>query len=114
MKTYQHGNPASGKPVLRHYARCHRQLPDPACRQGGPNAAQYPDGCPGQTLRIALRAAQRVLGVISVDNLISGRPVTPAHAPPLVVFANALATALDNVTASERHTRVINNLDVDL
>jgi len=55
------------------------------------------DGHPGQTLRVSLRTNDGILGLISVDNLTSGRPITPMDAPPLVTFATALATAVENV-----------------
>ena len=72
------------------------------------------DGQPGQTLRVALRTADGVIGLISVDNLISGRPVCPEHAPPLVAFANSLATAVANARLLEENARRIEALDADL
>ncbi len=75
---------------------------------------EHLDGAPRQNLLVALRTAEAVLGLISVDNLITGRPVTPEEAPPLVAFANALATALDNVYLLEGHVRRISDLDVNL
>ena len=75
---------------------------------------EHLDGLPGQNLLVAMRTAETVLGLISVDNLVSGRSVKPEDAPPLVALANALATALDNVNLLEGHTRRISLLDTTL
>ena len=75
---------------------------------------EHLDGVPGQNLLVAMRTAETILGLISVDNLITGRPVTPEDAPPLVALANALAIALDNVYLLEGHIRRISYLDVTL
>ena len=75
---------------------------------------QYLDGQPRHTLRVALRTAQRVVGLISVDNLTSGRPIYPSDAPPLVAFANALAGAVENVMLLEERGRRIERLDASL
>ena len=72
------------------------------------------DGQPHESIQVALRTPERVLGLISVDNLTSGRPITPANAPALVAFANVLATAVENVTLLEERDRRIEDLDADL
>ncbi len=72
------------------------------------------DGHPDQILRVALRLPDRVTGLISVDNLITGRRITPADAPPLVAFANALAAALRSVQMLEDRERRVAALDTDL
>src|SRR5262249_23317579 len=77
-------------------------------------AQQLLQGRPVTTLRVALRAAAGVIGLIFVDNLISGRPITPDDAPPLVAFANALATAVENVALLHERERRIEHLDGDL
>jgi signal transduction histidine kinase/putative methionine-R-sulfoxide reductase with GAF domain len=48
----------------------------------------------GQNLAVALRLSGAVLGWISVDNKLSGRPITPAQAPALAAFAFEAAAAL--------------------
>ena len=72
------------------------------------------DGQPHQNLQVALRTPERVLGLIAADNLTSGRPITPASAPPLVAFASALATAVENVTLLEERAHRIEDLHGDL
>lgn len=72
------------------------------------------DGQPGQTLLVALRSGGAVLGLISVDNLLTKQPISPSDAPPLVAFANGLAAALENVALLESHSRRIEDLDEDL
>ena len=69
---------------------------------------------PRQNVQVALRTPERVLGLIAVDNLTSGRPITPADAPPLVAFAAALATAVENATLLEDRARRIEDLHGDL
>lgn len=76
-----------------------------------PALRDHLDGRPGQNLLIALRSAEAILGLISVDNLLSGRPITPEDAPPLVALANALASALENAQLLEGHARRIGQLD---
>lgn len=72
------------------------------------------DGQPSQNLQVALRTPERVVGLIAADNLTSSRPIAPEDAPPLVAFANALATAVENVTLLESRAHLIENLDADL
>jgi len=72
------------------------------------------DGKPRGNLLVALRTAERVLGVISVDNLATGRPIGPGNAPPLVAFASVMATALENITLLEERGQRIATLDTDL
>ena len=85
-----------------------------ASRDTSPEALDRLDGRPGPSLRVALRSAEAVVGYIAVDNLTSGRPVTPEDAPPLVAFANALASALENVAFLESRERHITTLNADL
>ena len=72
------------------------------------------DGQPGQNVQVALRTPERVRGLIAVDNLTSGRPISPADAPPLVAFAAALASAVENATLLEDRARSIESLHDDL
>ncbi len=72
------------------------------------------DGHPGQTLRVSLRTNDGILALISVDNLTSGRPITPMDAPPLVTFTTALATAVENVFLLDERARRIDDLDANL
>ena len=86
---------------------------DPFCGVPLEAAARF-DGRPGQILRVALRIPDRVVGLISVDNLLTGRPIVAADAPPLVAFANALAAALHSVQVLEDRERRVAALDLDL
>ncbi len=72
------------------------------------------DGHPSQLLRVALRLPDRLLGLISVDNLLTHRAITPEDASPLVAFANALAAALHSVQALEDRQRHVAMLDSNL
>ncbi len=72
------------------------------------------DGQPHQNVQVSLRTPERVIGLIAVDNLTSGRPITPANAPPLAAFASALATAVENVTLLEERAHRIEDLYGDL
>jgi diguanylate cyclase (GGDEF)-like protein/putative nucleotidyltransferase with HDIG domain len=85
-----------------------------ASREVAPEALEFLDGRPGQTLCVALRTASGVIGLIFVDNLIRGRPISPTDAPPLVAFANALATAVENVSLLREREQRIEYLDGDL
>lgn len=78
-----------------------------------PDGQRYLDGHPTQLLLASLRSRDRVAGMLSVDNLVSGRGLSAADAPPLVAFASALAIALENVTLQERLAGQIRGLDAD-
>ncbi len=60
------------------------------------------DGVPTHNLMIPLRAGDRVSGIISVDNLVSGRPISPAEAAPLLALAHQVGTAVENARLHER------------
>ena len=75
---------------------------------------KYLDGQPRQNILVALRTMERVIGYISVDNLVTGRPIVEADALPLVAFANGFAASLENVTLLESRARKIDDLDADL
>ncbi len=93
-------------PGFIYVADCARDLP--------PDVQRYLDGRPRQGLYVALRGGDQVLGIISVDNLTSGRPIIRADAPPLVTFANALAIAVCNARSLERLERRVDSLHATL
>ena len=82
-----------------------------ATREVPRDARDYLDGAPAHMLTVALRTADTISGLLSVDNLVSGRPIRVSDAPPLVAFANALAVALENVTLLEERAQRIDALD---
>src|SRR5205823_13467423 len=47
-------------------------------------------------------SGEKVTGLISVDNFVSGRPIFPDQAPPLLAFANQVGTALERARVLER------------
>ncbi|HVC83594.1 MAG TPA: ATP-binding protein [Chloroflexota bacterium] len=59
----------------------------------------------GQNLAVVLRLSGAVLGWISVDNKLSGRPITPAQAPALAAFAFEAAAALAKAQLDQAATR---------
>ncbi len=85
-----------------------------ASREVPPEYRQFLDGQPQELLRVALRTTSGVIGMISVDNLVSARPISPHDAPPIVAFANALATAVENVALLREREQRIEHLDSDL
>lgn len=85
-----------------------------ATRHIPPDKQHLVDGRPRQLLLVALRTPQKVLGIISVDNLVTARPIREADATPLVAFANALAVAIENATLLEQRERRIDHLGTDL
>ncbi len=60
------------------------------------------DGLPAHNLMVPLRSTDRVTGMISVDNLLSGRPFGPGAAGPLQALANQVGTAVENARLHER------------
>ena len=59
------------------------------------------DGEPTDSLLVALRGTDRTVGMISVDNLISGRPIAEGDAAPLLALANQLGLAVERAGLSE-------------
>ena len=59
------------------------------------------DGEPTHSLLVALRGTDRTVGMISVDNLISGRPIAEGDAAPLLALANQLGLAVERAGLSE-------------
>ena len=51
---------------------------------------------------IPLQRGDDVLGFLSVDNAVSGRPITEAHVRLLLLFANYAAAALQNALVAEQ------------
>lgn len=72
------------------------------------------DGAPRELLRVALRLDKRVLGFISVDNLVSGRPLHGADFLDLVTFTDALSLAIATVRQRDRQTHEIQTLNTSL
>ncbi|HWE62297.1 MAG TPA: EAL domain-containing protein [Chloroflexota bacterium] len=59
------------------------------------------DGAPTHNLMVTLRSGETVVGNISVDNLVSGRPITVEDAGPLLALANQVGTAVERARALE-------------
>ena len=59
------------------------------------------DGEPTDSLLVALRGGDRTVGMISVDNLTSGRPIAEGDAAPLLALANQLGLAVERAELSE-------------
>jgi diguanylate cyclase (GGDEF)-like protein len=57
------------------------------------------DGAPTHNVMVALRAGDTVVGNISVDNLVSGRPIAREEAGPLLALANQVGTAVERARA---------------
>ncbi|MCX6360215.1 MAG: response regulator [Armatimonadetes bacterium] len=53
-------------------------------------------------LAVPLRAGERIVGAITVDNLLSDRPITPADMEALLPFAAVAGAAIDSAAATER------------
>ncbi len=127
--TDEHGcavRPDQDTPLAREKAAYRaRLLADPRLQDDGPGYIYardmfrpFPrrlrhllDGQPPQTILVALRTACTALGLISVDNLVTRRPIEERAAGALVAFAHSLATAIENVTLLEERTQRIESLD---
>jgi diguanylate cyclase (GGDEF)-like protein len=59
------------------------------------------DGNPKHNLMVPIRSGDRVTGVISVDNLLSGLPIFPEDADPLLALAHHVGTAVENARLLE-------------
>ena len=59
------------------------------------------DGEPTDSLLVALRGGDRTVGMISVDNLTSGRPIAEEDAAALLALANQLGLAVERARLSE-------------
>jgi len=60
------------------------------------------NGAPTHTLVVPLRRGNRVIGMISVDNLFSSRPIRPDAADLLLVLTTQIEMALENACLYER------------
>ena len=60
------------------------------------------DGRPTHNIMVSLRSGDGVTGMISVDNLTSGRPIAPEAAAPLVALAHQVGTAVERARLQER------------
>jgi len=63
------------------------------------------------TLYVALRTPETVLGFVSVANNAQGRTVTAADAPPLVALAIAFAPALHTMISRQRSYHLVDDHD---
>ena len=68
-----------------------------------PEQRRWLDGPMHEQLAAALRRDGQLVGFLSVDNLISGRPITPEDATPLVTFATQAALAIGRARLWEQH-----------
>ncbi|MGH2343756.1 MAG: ATP-binding protein, partial [Chloroflexota bacterium] len=61
----------------------------------------YLDGPVRESLLVALRAGQRVVGWVTVDNLLSGRPFGPDNEGLLITLARQIALAIERARLAE-------------
>ena len=59
------------------------------------------DGNPRHNLMVPVRSGDRISGVISVDNLLSGLPISREDADPLLALAHHVGTAVENARLLE-------------
>ncbi len=59
------------------------------------------DGLPAHNLMVALRSGERTIGMISVDNLLSGRPIVPDEVRPLLAVADQVGTAVERARVED-------------
>ncbi len=59
------------------------------------------DGNPRHNLMVPVRSGDRITGVISVDNLLSGLPISREDADPLLALAHHVGTAVENARLLE-------------
>ena len=60
------------------------------------------EGKPAHSLSVALRSGGATSGLIAVDNLLSGRPITPDAAGPLQALASQVGMAVENARLREQ------------
>ncbi|HEY8287318.1 MAG TPA: ATP-binding protein [Chloroflexota bacterium] len=65
----------------------------------------YLDGPVRESLLVGLRAGERVAGLITVDNLLSGRPFGPESEGLLVTLARQIALAIERARLAEELER---------
>lgn len=61
----------------------------------------YLDGPVRESLLVALRAGPRVVGLVTVDNLLSGRPFGPENEGLLITLARQIALAIERARLAE-------------
>ncbi len=67
-----------------------------------PDASEVGGRGPIRHVVIAMRAGLELVGLISADNLLTGRPVTEADVLPLIPFAEEAAVAIRSIRLHER------------
>jgi PAS domain S-box-containing protein len=60
------------------------------------------EGEPTHNIMVPLRAGAQVTGMISVDNLTTGRPIAPTDVGPLLALAHQVSTAVERARLQER------------
>ena len=60
------------------------------------------DGEPRHNIMVPLHSGDAIIGMISVDNLLSGRPITREDAAPLLALAHQVGTAVERARAHAR------------
>lgn len=60
------------------------------------------DGAPQENLVVPLRSGDRLTGLISVDNLVTSRPIHPEDAEPLMALALQVGSAMERVRLLDR------------
>jgi len=80
------------------------------CTDAGPATHPAAQRCLDKPLReqitVGIRRSEHLLGMISVDNAITDRPLPEARAEVLVTFAQLVATALENARLTEAEARL--------
>jgi K+-sensing histidine kinase KdpD len=61
----------------------------------------YLDGPVRESLFVSLRAGQRIVGLVTVDNLLSGRPFGPENEGLLITLARQIALAIERARLAE-------------
>ncbi len=70
------------------------------------------DGMPREMLQVPLRCDGKVTGIISVDNLLTSRPISAEDAGPLLALAHHVSTAIENAQLHERERAERAHLEV--
>jgi signal transduction histidine kinase len=66
-----------------------------------PKYRAYLDGHMREQIVVAVRHGDQLLGTVSVDNTLTGRPLLESQAEVLVTFAQQVGTALENARLTE-------------
>jgi diguanylate cyclase (GGDEF)-like protein/putative nucleotidyltransferase with HDIG domain len=89
--------------ALKEGAYCY--YTDDLYRDTPPDQRYLLDGRPTHNLAVGLRSGERMTGLISVDNFVSRRPITPEQAPLLLALGNQVGTAVERARVLEEATR---------